>query len=88
MVEAAHALKRAVESEYGGAARLVRVVPVREIRRGAATWQAVVHVFDLAGHATCDRSYAWSTRSEDSGELVFHSVLRLDEESPGRDARA
>jgi hypothetical protein len=81
MGEDAHALKQAVESEYGGAARLIRVVPVREIRRGEPIWQATVHVFDLTGHATCDRAYAWSTRSHVGNGLVFHSVLRVEAES-------
>jgi len=41
-------------------------VPVREAFEGRPAWDGVVHVFDLGGHRSADRCYAWSARVEGS----------------------
>jgi hypothetical protein len=57
-------LKRAIESQHGGAATLAQSVPVKETHAGAVVWEGVVRVFDLKGHPTASRAYAWSSPIE------------------------
>jgi hypothetical protein len=59
-------LRDAVERLHGCPAQLVRAVPVREAFEGRPAWDGVVHVFDLGGHRSADRCYAWSARVEGS----------------------
>ena len=53
-------LKKAVESQHGGTAILVQLVPVHEEHNGQTVWDGTVHVFDLVGHPTATRAYARS----------------------------
>jgi hypothetical protein len=69
-------LKRAVESQHGGTATLVQAVPVHETHNGETVWDGVVHVFDLAGHPTASRAYAWSYERDD-GKRRFFAVLHV-----------
>jgi hypothetical protein len=58
-------LKQAVESMHAGSAHLTQSVPVRETFEGKPVWEGVVHVFDLTGHPTATRAYAWSSPIEE-----------------------
>ena len=69
-------LKHAVESQHGGTATFVQSVPIREEFRGHAVWDGTVHVFDLAGHPTAKRAYAWSYELPD-GKRRFFAVLHV-----------
>src|SRR5439155_25831991 len=60
---------------HGGAAHLAQSVPVREAFEGKPVWEGVVHVFDLAGHPTATRAYAWSSPIEGSTKRRFFAVL-------------
>src|SRR3954454_11139563 len=68
-------LTRAVESQHGGTATLAQSVPVKETHAGAVVWEGIVHVFDLAGHPTASRAYAWSSPIEGSDKRRFFAVL-------------
>jgi hypothetical protein len=68
-------LKTAVEHLHGGTATLAQSVPVRETFKGKPVWEGVVHVFDLAGHPTAIRAYAWSSPIEGSTKRRFVAVL-------------
>ena len=48
---------------------------MREIFEGKTVWEGVVHVFDLAGHPTATRAYAWSSPIEGSTKRRFVAVL-------------
>lgn len=72
---AARELCAAVESQHGGTATLAQSVPVKETHAGAVVWEGVVHVFDLAGHPTASRAYAWSSPIEGSTKRRFFAVL-------------
>ena len=72
---AAHQLREAVESQHGGTATLAQSVPVKETHGGAVVWEGVVHVFDLEGHPTASRAYAWSSPIEGSDKRRFFAVL-------------
>jgi hypothetical protein len=61
-------------------------VPVHEVFRGQTIWQDEVEVFDLSGHPTAKRCYAWSHREgpNDQGER-FVTVLEI---TPVKDAQS
>jgi hypothetical protein len=68
-------LKGALERMHGGSAQLAQSVPVREVFEGNTVWEGVVHVFDLTGHPTATRAYAWSSPIERSTKRRFFAVL-------------
>src|ERR1700693_4621026 len=71
-------LKEAVERMHGGTATLAQSVPVRETFEGKTVWNGVVHIFDLAGHPTATRAYAWPFPAESSDELRIVAVLHTE----------
>jgi hypothetical protein len=82
-------LKESVERMHGGSATLAQSVPVRESFQGKAAWEGVVHVFDLTGHPTATRAYAWSSPIEGSTKRRFFAVLHTDRiNSPTEAVRA
>ena len=78
-------LKQAVEAQHGGTATLAQSVPVHETFEGKTVWDGVVHVFDLAGHPTAKRAYAWSYERDD-GRRRFFAVLHIGPISGPREA--
>ena len=71
-------LQEAIERMHGGTATLVQSVPVHETFDGKTVWEGVVHVFDLAGHQTATRAYAWSSPIEGSAKRRFFAVLHTE----------
>ena len=71
-------LKNAVERMHGGKARLAQSVPVSETFGGNIVWEGVVNVFDLEGHPTAIRAYAWSSPIEGSDKRRFFAVLHQE----------
>jgi hypothetical protein len=71
-------LKQAVERMHGGSAQLGQSVSVCETFECKTAWEGVVHVFDLAGHPTATRAYAWSSPVEGSAKRRFFAVLHTD----------
>jgi hypothetical protein len=74
----ANPLREAVEKMHGGTATLAQTAPVKETFQGQTVWEGVVHVFDLAGHPTAARAYAWSSPIEGSTKRRFFVVLHTD----------
>jgi hypothetical protein len=70
-------LRQAVESQHGGKAVLVDVLPLKEVWEGQTVWEGVVHVFDLEGHPRATRAYAWSNSIEGSTRRRYFAVLHL-----------
>jgi hypothetical protein len=82
-------LLRAVEIQHGGTATLAQSVPVKETHAGAVAWEGIVHVFDLKGHPTASRAYAWSSPIEGGDKRRFFAVLHQGPiKSPGDAVRA
>ena len=82
-------LKQAVEVQHGTSATFAQSVPVRETFDGKPVWEGVVHVFDLAGHPTATRAYAWSSPIEGSAKRRFFAVLHTERiNSPIKAVRA
>ncbi|PNE11831.1 MAG: hypothetical protein CR217_06490 [Beijerinckiaceae bacterium] len=72
-------LKRAIESQHGGAATMVQSVPVQETFSGQTVWEGVVHIFDLASHPKATRAmrgHHLSREAKSAGSLPF-SIFRL-----------
>lgn len=54
----------------------LEAVPVKETFQGETVWEGVVQVFDLIGHPTVSRCYAWSYVSDEkTGKRKFFAVL-------------
>ena len=68
-------LKHAIEGLHRCSVSLARSVPVTEKHNDAIVWKGIVHVFDLAGHPTAARAYAWSCPMVGSDKLRFFAVL-------------
>jgi hypothetical protein len=82
-------LREAVETMHGGIATFSQSVPVRETFEGKPVWEGVVRVFDLAGHPTATRAYAWSSPIEGSTKRRFYAVLHTERiNSPQEAVRA
>src|SRR3954453_22689498 len=78
MIDDTQQLREAVQNMHGGTATLAQSVPVREAFHGQTVWEGVVHVFDLAGHPTATRAYAWSSPIEGSTKRRFFAALHTD----------
>ena len=68
-------LRNAVERMRHCSARLIQSVPIREWFEHETVWESAVHIFDLEGHPTASRAYAWSSSIEGSDKRRFFAVL-------------
>ncbi len=70
------ALMKAFSDLHGCAlAHWVETVPVIESFDGRTIWEGEVEVFDLVGHPTAKRGYAWAYDKAKGSEIV--AVLEL-----------
>jgi hypothetical protein len=53
----------------------VESVPVKESFQGKTVWEGVVEVFDLHGHPTAPRVYAWSHDTDDREKPRQHVTV-------------
>ncbi len=58
-----------VESEHIGS------VPVKETYRGKTIWEGIVEVFELKGHETANRVYAWAHETNDLDKPIRHVTV-------------
>jgi hypothetical protein len=77
METTAEQLREAVEHMHHCRAQLTETVPVSETFQGQPVWQGIVHIFDLIGHPTATRCYAWSSPIGESDKRCFFAVLHL-----------
>jgi hypothetical protein len=69
------ALIEAIRNLHGCEATWIESVPVKEIFQGEI-WEGEVHVFEVKGHPTAARCYAWSyVTDEKTGKRKFFAVL-------------
>ena len=69
------ALREAIRGLHKCDSAFVESVPIRETFQGRVVWEGAVVVFDLIGHATATRAYAWSHETT-GGKRRFVAVLR------------
>ena len=71
-------LQYAIRSAHGCEAKHVATENIREEFQGKTVWVGVVEIFDLTGHATAQRAYAWGHAARDAGnEVRIVTVLGL-----------
>jgi hypothetical protein len=68
-------LREDLEKMHGATATLTIMAPIREEFERKTVWEDVVHVFELTGHPTAGRAYAWSSPIEDRFKRQSFAVL-------------
>jgi len=68
-------LQKVIKETYGCDSRHVQSVPVTEEFGGQIAWDGTVEIFDLIGHSTAKRAYAWSYQEGDQIKSV--AVLEI-----------
>ena len=80
-------LKVVIRRLHGVEANHVESVPVKETASGETVWEGVVEVFDLIGHPTAHRVYAWAHDTDDQKHPRRHvTVLHLHPIKSAQDA--
>jgi hypothetical protein len=70
-------LKRAVENLHGVMATFVESVIVKEAHNGKVVWSGSVSVFEVRGHPSATRCYAWTEPVEGSSRRRYFAILAL-----------
>lgn len=71
-------LRDVIRKLHGAEATHVESVPVKETFRGQTVWEGVVEVFELHGHPTANKVYAWSHDTDDPQKPNRHvTVLHI-----------
>ena len=80
-------LKDVIRRLHGADATHIESVPVKETFKGQTVWEGVVEVFDLVGHPTAHRVYAWAHETDDPDQPIRHvTVLHLHPIKSAQDA--
>jgi hypothetical protein len=80
-------LRDVIRRLHGAEATHVESVPITETFQGKTVWEGIVEVFDLSGHPTASRVYAWAHDTDDPGHPRRHvTVLHLHPIKTARDA--
>jgi len=69
-------LQREIRRLYGVESVHVRTVPLTEQFEGKILWQGEVETFDVVGHPTARRCFAWASEGDD-GQQNYTAVLQL-----------
>jgi hypothetical protein len=72
---AVETLAKVIESQHGGKGAFVRSILVAKPKDDRNAWDGVVHVFNLTGHPTARRAYAWATPIQGSKAPRYFAVL-------------
>lgn len=67
-------LRDAIRELHGCESTWVAAVLVLEQHEGRDVWRGTVEVFDLVGHTSASRCYAWSHATQ-GGRRKFYAVL-------------
>ena len=72
---------------HGVESRHIESVPIKETFRGQTIWEGAVEVFELIGHPSAMRLYAWSHDTDDPKQPRRHvTVLHSHPIQSARDA--
>ncbi len=75
MKENIEQLKKIVEQTHQCTAEFVETIPVLEIFQNKTVWEGLVYLFDIKGHPSANRCYAWSSPIEGTSKRRFFAVL-------------
>ena len=78
-------LRKAIRDLHGCEARHLRSEPIHETFQGQTVWQGVVEVFEVTGHPSATRAYAWSHET-DNGGRKYLAVLGIGPVASAADA--
>jgi hypothetical protein len=71
-------LRDVIRELHGAEATHIRSVPIKETFKGQMVWEVVVEVFDLFGHPSAARVYAWSHDTDNPDNPKKHvTVLHI-----------
>lgn len=79
-------LRDVIRRIHGAEATHVDSVPVKEEFNGQTVWDGIVEVFDLEGHATANRAYAWSHETDTPVRRRHVAVLHVHPVKSAQDA--
>lgn len=80
-------LRDVIRRLHGAEATHIESVPVKETFKGETVWEGIVEVFELTGHATAHRVYAWAHETGNPDKPVRHvTVLHLHPIKSAQDA--
>jgi len=80
-------LRDVIRRLHGAEATHVESVPVKEVFQGKTVWEGIVEVFDLTGHGTAHRVYAWAHETDNPQKPIRHvTVLHLHPIKSAQDA--
>ncbi len=80
-------LRDVIRRVHGAEATHVESVAVKETFKGETVWEGIVEVFDLTGHATAHRVYAWAHETDNPDKPIRHvTVLHLHPIKSAQDA--
>lgn len=82
------ALKEAIRNLHGCESTWIESVPVKETFQGKVVWEGVVQVFNLHGHPTATRCYAWSHRTKGKKRRFVVVLHQVPVDSPEKAVRA
>lgn len=68
-------LREVIRRLHGVESTHVASVPVKETFQGRTVWDGVVEVFDLIGHPSASKLYAWSHATDDPGNPKRHVTV-------------
>jgi hypothetical protein len=81
-------LATAIRKLHGCDSKWVAAVPVLERHDGRTVWDGEVQVFDLIGHTTATRCYAWSHLTDEGKDRVLAVLHVAPVDSPAAAVRA
>src|SRR5207253_9188787 len=68
-------LRDVIRRLHGTEAHHVESVPVKETFQGKTVWEGIVEVFELHGHPTASRIYAWAHDTDDPERPKRHVTV-------------
>jgi hypothetical protein len=82
------ALRKAIRDLHGCDSTWVESVPVKEVFQDKVAWEGTVQVFDLRGHPTAKRCYAWSHATKGKKRRFVAVLHQGPVDSPEKAVRA
>ena len=80
-------LRTVIRRLHGVEATHLESVPIKETYQGKTVWEGDVEVFELVGHPTASRLYAWAHDTDDPNRPRRHvTVLHSHPIKSARDA--
>lgn len=70
-------LQDVIRRLHGVDSKHVESVPIKEEFQGHTIWEGIVEVFELIGHSTAPKAYAWAYETDNPRKPKHVTVLHL-----------